>query len=59
MQQKKGGTPEAEFPPQIRALGIPPKVRGVRGSAQINVNNLGGGVHGCFPDHYILHCEGT
>ena len=25
---------------------------------QINVNDLGGGVQGCCPGYYILHCEG-
>ena len=58
VQKTIGGNPEAEFPPQNRGLGLPPKVGVARGAAQINVNNLGGRLQGCCPGHYILQCEG-
>ena len=58
MQKTNGGNPEAEFPPRIRGLGLASKIRGARGTAEINVNNLGGGVQGWCPSHSILDCEG-
>ena len=57
MQKTKGGNPEAEVPPQICGLGLPPKTRVARGAALVNVNYLGGGVQGCCLGHYIVHCK--
>ena len=56
-KKTKGGNPEAEFPPQNCGPGLPREVRVARGAAQINVNNLGGGLQGCCPGHYVFHCE--
>ena len=57
VQKTDRGNPEAKFPPQIRGRSLPPKIRVARGAVQINVNNLGGGVQGCSPGHYILRCK--
>ena len=55
VQKKKGGNPEAEFPPQICGPGLPPHVRIARRTLRVKVNYLRGGVQGCCHGHYIPH----
>ena len=58
VQRKKEGDPAAEFPPQLRGVGIPAK-KGVAGwGTQINVTDVGGGEEGCCPVHHLLESHG-
>ena len=47
MQKLKRGELGAEFPPQSCARALPPKIGVAGGAAQVDVNDLGGGVEGC------------
>ena len=55
MQKFKGGGLAAQFPPQRCGLAPPPKVGVAGGAAQVDVNDLGGGVEGCCLAHNIIH----
>ena len=57
MQKFKGGELAAQFPPQRCGPAPPPKVGVAGGAAQVNVNDLGGGVEGCYPAHNIIHAQ--
>ena len=55
MQKLKRGEVGREFPPQRCGPGLPPKIGGADGAAQVDVNDLGGGVKGCCPSRNIVH----
>ena len=55
MQKLKRGELGAEFPPQSCGPGLPPKIGVAGGAAQVDVNDLGGGVEGCCPAHNFVH----
>ena len=44
MQKLKGGELAAEFPPQSCGPGLPPKIGVAGGAAQVDVDDIGGGV---------------
>ena len=55
MQKLKRGELAAEFPPQSCGPGLPPKIGVAGGAAQVDVNDIRGGVEGCCPAHNIVH----
>ena len=55
MQKLKRGELGAQFPPQSCGPRLPSKIGVAGGGAQVDVNNLGGGVEGCCPVHNIVH----
>ena len=55
MQKFKRGELAAEFPPQSCGRGLPPKIGVAGGAAQVDVNDIGGGVEGYCLAHNIVH----
>ena len=55
MQTLKREELAADVPPQICGPSLPPNIGVAGGAAQVDVNDIGGGVEGCCPAHNIVH----
>ena len=55
MEKFEGGELAAQFPPQSCGPSPPPEVAVAGGAAQVDVDDIGGGVEGGCPAHDVIH----